>query len=212
MKKVRLGMCGLGSFSVVLANTIQRSRKIELVTCYDVLPEKRQATSDRYGCEQEQSYESMVKRADLDGIMLVSPNAFHREQTELAARHGKHVYVEKPIANTLDDGRKMIAACEQAGVALLIGHVHRRHAANRKVKQLLDEGAIGKPIMVEANLSSGQGWELTPGEFRWCGDDTGCPGGPEIRCRAQAGARSKHDARTVARGNHRDQTSRTHHR
>ncbi len=178
MNKVRVGMCGLGSFSVVLANTIQRSSKVELVTCYDVLPERRQATGARYGCEQEQSYESMVQRADLDGVMLVSPNAFHREQTELAARHGKHVYVEKPIANTLKDGRKMIAACEQAGVALLIGHVHRRHAANRKVKQLLDEGAIGKPIMVEANLSSGQGWELTPDEFRWRGDDTGCPGGP----------------------------------
>jgi len=62
-------------------------------------------------------------------------------------------------------------------VTLLIGHVHRRHAANRKVKGLIDDGAIGKPIMVEANLSSGQGWDLTPGEFRWRGDDSGCPGG-----------------------------------
>ena len=175
--KVRVGMCGLGSFSVVLANTIQRSSKVQLVTCFDVVPEKRKATAERYGCAEEKSYEAMLERSDLDGVLIVSPNALHREQTELAARHGKHVYVEKPIANTLPDGRKMIEACEEAGVALLVGHVHRRHAANRKVKELLDTGAIGKPIMVEANLSSGQGWDLTPGEFRWRGDDLGCPGG-----------------------------------
>jgi predicted dehydrogenase len=179
MKKdaVRVGLCGLGSFGIVIANTVQRSEKIELVTCFDVLPERRNLVSERYACAQEQSYEDMVRRDDLHGIMLVTPNAFHREQTELAAQHGKHVYVEKPIANTLDDGRKMIAACDRAGVTLMIGHVQRRHAANRKAKELIDAGALGETIMVEANLSSGQGWDLKPDEFRWRGDDTGCPGG-----------------------------------
>jgi predicted dehydrogenase len=170
-------MSGLGSFSVVVANTIRRSANVELVTCFDVSAERRAATSARYGCGQEARYEDMVKRDDLDGIVIVSPNVYHREQAELAAAHGKHVYVEKPIANTLPDARRMIQACERAGVTLMIGHVHRRHAANRKVKELVDAGAIGKPIMVEANLSSSQGWDLTPGEFRWRGDDEGCPAG-----------------------------------
>jgi predicted dehydrogenase len=170
-------MSGLGSFSVVVANTIQRSAKIELVTCFDVSAERRAATSARYGCQQEASYEDMVRRDDLDGIVIVSPNVFHRGQTELAAAHGKHVYVEKPIANTLSDARRMIEACDKARVTLMIGHVHRRHAANRKVKELVEEGVIGKPVMVEANLSSGQGWDLTPEEFRWRGDDEGCPAG-----------------------------------
>jgi len=174
---VRVGLCGLGSFAIVVANTIARSRKVELVTCYDVLPERRRLFAERYGCAQEASYEDMVRRADLDGIVIVSPNAVHCEQAALAARHGKHVYVEKPIANTLDDGRRMIAACEQAGVTLLIGHVHRRHAANRKAKELVESGALGRIIMVEANLSSGQGWDLKPDEFRWRNDDSGCPGG-----------------------------------
>ena len=49
-EKVRLGMSGLGSFSVVIANTIQRSKKVELVTCFDVAPERRKASCDRYGC------------------------------------------------------------------------------------------------------------------------------------------------------------------
>ena len=113
-KKVRIGMSGLGSFSIALANTIQRSRKIELVTCYDIDPARREMISTRYGCAREESYEDMVARKDLDGVMLVTPNAVHREQTELAFAHGKHVYLEKPIANTLDDARRIIAACEKA--------------------------------------------------------------------------------------------------
>ena len=174
---IRVGMCGLGSFSVVVANTIERSAKVELVTCYDVNEAQSARTAERYGCTIESAYEAMVARDDLDGIVIVSPNMFHREQTELAASHGKHVYVEKPIANTLADARRMIEVCDKAGVTLMIGHVHRRHAVNRKVKELIEAGNIGKPIMVEANLSSSQGWDLQPDEFRWRGDDTGCPGG-----------------------------------
>ncbi len=176
-RKVRVGMSGLGSFSIALANTIQRSRTLELVTCYDIDPTRRELISGRYGCARERSYEEMVARRDLDGIMLVTPNAVHREQAEAAFAHGKHVYVEKPIANTLDDARRMIAASEKAKLTLLIGHLHRRYAANRKVKEMVANGAIGRPIMVEGNLSSGQGWDLKPGEFRWRGDDTGCPAG-----------------------------------
>ncbi len=176
-KVARLGISGLGAFSVVIAEAVQRSAKAKLVTCFDIVPERRKAASEKYGCAQEKSYEDMVRRDDLDGVLLVTPNAVHCEQTELAAQYGKHVYVDKPIANTLADGKKMIEACEKAGVVLLVGHVQRRHAGNRKAKELIDRGAIGRPIMVEANLSSAQGWELTPDQFRWRGDDTGCPGG-----------------------------------
>jgi predicted dehydrogenase len=172
-----LGISGLGAFAIPIADTVRRSKKAELTACFDVLPERRITFSENYGCAPEKSYEDMLRREDLDGILLVTPNAVHAEQTELAAHYGKHIYVEKPIANTLTDGKKMIEACAKAGVTLMVGHVQRRHAGNRKAKELIDAGAIGKPVMVEANLSSGQGWELTPDQFRWRGDDSGCPGG-----------------------------------
>jgi predicted dehydrogenase len=175
---VRVGISGLGNFAVVIANAIRRSKKVELVTCFSRSPDKRKAFGKRYDCAQASSFEDMIERDDLDAIMLVTPNSVHREQAELAAQHGKHVFVEKPIANTLEDGRAIITACEKARVVLMVGQVHRRHAANRKAKELIDGGAIGKPVMVEVNHSSGQGWDLTPDEFRWRGDDLGCPGGP----------------------------------
>ena len=173
----RVGLSGLGSFSAAIGNAVKKSPRLELVTCFDPLPERRAAAVEKYGCTQEKSYADMVNRADLDGILLVTPNALHCEQTEMAVKSGKHIYVEKPIANTIADGKRMIEACEKAGVTLMVGHMMRRYAGNRKVKELIDSGAIGKPVLVEANLSSGQGWELTPDQFRWRGDDSGCPGG-----------------------------------
>jgi predicted dehydrogenase len=177
-RSLRVGISGLGSFAVVLSNAIEKSTKVNLVACYSRTPEKRAIFSQRYGCTQEESFEAMVRRDDLDAVVLATPNAVHREQAEIAAHHGKHVFIEKPIANTLEDGRKIINACMQSNVILMVGHVARRHAGNRLAKQLVESGAIGKPIMVEANLSSEQGLTLQPSDFRWRGDDLGCPGGP----------------------------------
>jgi predicted dehydrogenase len=176
-KIVQLGLVGVGNFGPILAEGVKRSKKAELVTCFDILPEKRQAGSEKYGCAQEETYEAMLRRDDLDGVLLVTPNAIHCEQTELAAKYGKHVYVEKPIANTLADGRKMIAVCEKAGVVLMVGHIMRRFAGFRKIKELMAGGTIGNPIQVESNFSHNVGFALNPESFRWRGDDSGCPGG-----------------------------------
>ena len=175
--RVRLGLSGLGSFAIVIANAVKKSKNAQLVTCFDIIPENRKRYTEQFGCDQEESYEALVARDDVDGVLLILPNNLHAEQAILAAEHGKHVYVLKPIANTMSDGKRMIAACEKAGVVLMIGHPRRRHAASRKVKELVDQGVIGRPIMVEGNASSRQGFELTPDKFRWKGDDSGCPAG-----------------------------------
>ena len=175
---VRVGLSGLGRYSVAIANAVAKSKKVKLVACYSPTQERRTAAAEKFGCAAAASYEDMVKRDDVDAVLLVSPNAVHRAQAQFAAAHGKHVFVEKPIANTIEDGRSMIAACTAAGVVLLVGQLQRRFAANRKVKELMTSGAIGKPVMVEANNSSGQGFTLTPADFRWRDDDSGCPAGP----------------------------------
>jgi len=176
-KVVRLGLVGIGAFSGAIANGVMKSNRAELVTCFTRTPEKRKAFSEKYGCDQEESYEAVVKRDDIDGVLLITPNNVHAEQAVLAAQHGKHVFVEKPIANTIEDGKRMIEACEKADVTLMTGHYMRRWGAFRKVKELIDGGAIGDPIQVEANFSHSLGFELTPDKFRWRGDDSGCPAG-----------------------------------
>lgn len=172
-----LAQIGLGAWSFAIANAVVKSEKAKLVTCYTRTPEKRKAWSEKYGCDQEGSYEDVLKRDDVDGVILTSPNAVHAEQTVLAAQHGKHVFVDKPIANTIADGKIIVEACEKAGVLLMVGHFMRRWKGYRKLKELLAKGTIGDPIQAEANLSHSLGFALTPEAFRWRGDDLGCPGG-----------------------------------
>jgi UDP-N-acetyl-2-amino-2-deoxyglucuronate dehydrogenase len=143
MKKedpIGVGIVGIGSWAEVIADAMLRSEKVKLVTCFSRTPEHRLAFSRRFGCDQEKSYEDLLNRDDIQGVFLITPNAIHAEQTELAARCRKHVFVEKPIANTLDDGKRMIETCRKAGVVLMIGHNMRRLAGFRKIKELIDKG------------------------------------------------------------------------
>jgi predicted dehydrogenase len=158
--KVRGALVGIGSWSAVIANAVQRSNKLEMATCYTRDPEKRAAFSRKYGCDHDKSVEDILKRADVDGVLLTTPNAVHAEHALSAARCGKLVYVEKPIANTMSDGKKMVEACREAGVALLVGHDMRRLSGFRRMKELFDKGKdapetiplpIGDPILEEVD-------------------------------------------------------------
>ena len=174
---VNLALIGTGAWSGSVGDAMMKSDKVNLITCFDPIPEKREAFSTRFGCEHEESYEDVLKRDDIDGLHLATPNHLHAEQTLLAAEHGKHVFVEKPIANTIADGSKMIEACLKAGVVLMVGQHLRRLTGIRKLKELIDAGTIGSPIQIEGNYSQNLGFALTPESFRWRGDDTGCPAG-----------------------------------
>jgi predicted dehydrogenase len=110
----------------------------------------------------------------VQGVLLVTPNHVHADQAIACAQREKHVFVEKPIADKLADGRAMQATCKEAGVILRVGHAFRRLGAARKAKELLDEGVLGRIILTEANFSLPG--TLTPDKWRYYRDT--CPGGP----------------------------------
>jgi predicted dehydrogenase len=176
-QKARLAVIGTGAWSGAIGHAMLKSNKAELVACFDPVAEKCRTFSEKFGCVRESSYEAVLKRDDVDGVHLTSPNALHAEQALQAARCGKHVFVDKPIANTLSDGKRMIAACRDAKVVLMVGQHLRRLTGFRKIKELLLAGAIGDFIQVDANFSQNLGFALTPDSFRWSGDDSGCPAG-----------------------------------
>ena len=103
--QVGVALIGVGSWSGVIANAVQRSKKVKMVTCYTRNAEKRGAFSRKYGCDQEKSFDDVLKRDDVEGVLLTTPNAIHAEHAVLAAQQGKPVFVDKPIANTLEDGK-----------------------------------------------------------------------------------------------------------
>jgi UDP-N-acetylglucosamine 3-dehydrogenase len=91
---------------------------------------------------------SLCASEDVDLVVVASPTYLHAEHVIAAARAGKQVFCEKPIARTLDDARAMVRACDDAGVRLAIGHVVRFFPEYRRAKELLDAGAVGRAAVV----------------------------------------------------------------
>jgi predicted dehydrogenase len=118
----------------------------------------------------------MVTDDSLDGIVIMTPNSTHCELAVAALRAGKHVLVTKPLATTLADAAAMIAAAKEGGRVLSVGHQSRRHPALRRLKTLVDSGALGTPRLIEGNTSSPSGFSVTAGD--WRSREAECPGGP----------------------------------
>ncbi len=103
---------------------------------------------------------------DVDAVIIVVPTPFHRPVTELAAAHGKHVFCEKPIARSIEDAEAMLAACDRAGVRLMIGHVVRFFPEFVKIRELLQAGTLGQIGVVRASRVNAR----PPGERNWFRD------------------------------------------
>jgi len=175
-KPVGMAIVGIGMWCRALANAIHKSPLFRIVTCYTRTRAKREDFAREFGCDAEDSYEGILKRKDVEGILITTPNSTHGELTVQAARQGKHVLVEKPIANLIGDGKRMIAECQKYGVVLSVLHNQRRLAGYRKMKAMIDGGQIGRPVSVETNFSQNSGFRLTPQMWRWYEKE--CPGGP----------------------------------
>jgi predicted dehydrogenase len=169
-------MVGLTGWASSLARGAARTPEIELVTGFARTPASRHEFSQDFGCETASSYEALLADSRVEAVILGTPNHVHCEQTIQAARAGKHVFVEKPIANRLVEAQAMIVACEEAGVVLFVGHNYRRRGTIRKLKSLAVEGRLGHVVMVEGHNSHPGGLRLTPQSWRWHTES--CPGGP----------------------------------
>ena len=178
-KPVRLGLVGAGHWGAQVALSAGLDPGVELVACYSRSKEAREAFARRHGCRACRSYEEMLADPAVQGIIVMSANLAHRDHVEAAAAAGKHVLVTKPIATTIEDGLAMIRACEQAGVILAVGHQSRREPALRRLRQLLAAGALGQPVMVEANISTASGMLIQAEQWRSMRAE--CPGGPLIQ-------------------------------
>lgn len=169
-----IALIGTGFWGRRLAAAVGRTPELRLVTCYSRGEDKRASFAAEFGCEAADTLEAAFEHPEVQGAVLATPNTAHAAQAQALAAVGKHVFVEKPIAHNLDDGRAMRAACEAAGVSLMVGHSFRRLGAARKVKELLENGTLGKIVLAEANFSLPG--TLTPDKWRYYRQDN--PGGP----------------------------------
>lgn len=177
MTPLGVALVGTGMWAGRIAAATARTPTIELVTCFSRTEAKRSAFAAAHGCEAATSFEAAIGDPRVEGVLLVTPNAVHAEQASACAERGRHIFVEKPIADTLEDGHAIRAACEEAAVTLLVGHCFRRLGAARAAERLLASGALGQVVLAEANFSLPG--TLTSETWRFYRDT--CPGGPLLQ-------------------------------
>ena len=163
---VRVAAVGIGWWSGVLADAIPKGTNLRLVTCTTRSADKRTAFAEKYRCRQAESFDAILKDAEVEAVLLTTPHTLHGDQVVAAAQAGKHVFVEKPFTLTVAEGRRATEACRRAGVVLSVGHGRRRQPASRALKAMIEDGALGRVIQIEGNISSSTGFTLKPGGWR----------------------------------------------
>jgi predicted dehydrogenase len=173
---VRLAIVGLGRWARVLARAAQQSDRLEIVAAYSRSEDKRRAFEREFGIRAVPDLEAILSAPEIRGVILTVPNEQHLPLAEEVARARKHVYTEKPIANTLEDGLRIAELERRYGVTVTVGHSARLMAGFRQIKAAIEAGELGRVAFIEANFSNERALELTPNSWRWYRDRA--PGGP----------------------------------
>ncbi len=174
-KPINVACLGMGWWSDVLADAIQRSDKINITACFTRSDDKRQAFAKKYNCRPAATYEEILKDKSIDAIINTTPNNVHLETTRAAAEAGKHVFLDKPIANSVSEGFAIAAVCRKAGVVLGMGYQRRREAHFRWIRKQIDAGVFGKMVNAEANISRDRLGKVDLNSWRYTAE--GMPGG-----------------------------------
>ena len=153
-KVINAAIIGLGWWGRHIVETLQgKSDKISFTRGIDIAPELAQDIATAKGLTVTADYSDALNDPDIEAVVLATPHSFHEEQIIAAAHAGKHVFCEKPLALNLASAQRSVAACDEAGVVLGLGHERRFEPAMQEIKRLVAEGELGTIMHIEANFS-----------------------------------------------------------
>ncbi len=152
---IKAASVGLGWWSDELAKSIQgKSKKIKIVTCYSRSKKKRINFSIKYKTHYHNSFKSVLKDPKIDAIILTTPHSLHKKHAIQALRHGKHVFVEKPMATKYLDAKKMYLIAKKYNKILSVGHNRRYSSVSDFINNLNRQKKIGKILHLDSNFSA----------------------------------------------------------
>lgn len=170
MKKVRVGILGCGAITQRRHAPEYAAREdVEIAGFYDLNQERAEGMVEKYGGKVYAAPEDMIGDSSIDAISVCTPNSTHAQFTIDSLNAGKHALCEKPMAQSLDETRAMLKAEKESGKILMLGHNQRLIAAHRKAKELLEKGAIGKPLFFQCNFkhSGPENWSVNNSNSTW---------------------------------------------
>src|SRR5262249_27391407 len=143
MQPVRVAVIGAGYMGERHARIYAGMPDVELVAVCDVREAAVEDLAARTGAVAYADFRTLLRRDDLDAVSVCTPDALHREPCELAARAGRHVLVEKPIATTLADADAIVETATRTGATLLVGHCLRFDPRYDQARQAVERGELG---------------------------------------------------------------------
>jgi phthalate 4,5-cis-dihydrodiol dehydrogenase len=147
---LRLGVIGLGRAFTLMLPTFAAHPLIRLAAAFDPRADARERFAADFGAVAHHSAEALCADGAVQAVYIASPHQFHAEHVKLAAAHGKHVLVEKPMALTIADCCTMIEAARAGGIHLLVGHSHSYDRPYLRTREIIASGAYGRVRMINA--------------------------------------------------------------
>ncbi len=123
----KIGVLGAGHLGKIHIKCIQASDRFELIGFYDPDEETAEAVASSFNIKRFESAEELIAQVDM--VDIVTPTVSHFDCASIALKHGKHVFIEKPLTTTMDEAKKLIALAEEAHVKVQVGHVERFNPA-----------------------------------------------------------------------------------
>ena len=156
-KKLRVAICGLGRYANLVREGLAASQYGQLAGIVTGTPAKAAQWRSAYRIPEKnvysyQNFDTILANKNIDAVYITLPNALHKEFTLRAAKAGKHVIVEKPMALTEQDCQDMIAACRRAGVQLAVGYRLHYEPNHLELKRLGQQQVFGPVRLIEASL------------------------------------------------------------
>ena len=146
---VTFALLGSGGIARAWARAIDEVPHASLVGTWDPLPAAAEALATEFHCATYASEEMLLEDGQVEAVIIGSPNPWHCPQTLAAAAAHKHVLTEKPMALTVKDCNRMIAACAQAGVLLMVGQALRFYPPFDRALQMARAGELGRVLGVD---------------------------------------------------------------
>lgn len=159
-RKVKVGVIGLGRVAVGITRALSRSPLFELVAAADLRPAARQAFQEIYHGRAYASAEELCADPEVEAVWILTPHEHHAEHAVMAAEHGKHMVVEKPMAITVDQCLQMVEAAEKNRVKQQAGGSRSYDPALRAMRRVIISGELGKVCAL--NTWSYSGWMMRP--------------------------------------------------
>ena len=153
--KIKIGIIGTGNISNSHVLGFKAHPNAEVVAICDKRRKTVERKAARWGIDRiYKNYHDLLNQPDIDAVVILTPHHLHAPITIAAAEAGKHILVEKPIAVSLEEANQMIRATNKAGVFLMVAENQVFHPPHVEAKRLIDEGEIGRPVMIRLSL----GW------------------------------------------------------